>query len=298
MIDSVRTVLARLGPIKDRVVCRPLSADELESLEQEVGLSIPSALREYFDVVGLFQDLTLYGHSEYEVFMRVDEFPQARNYLVRNFGQPAEELFPFADDGAGNLIAAKEGPAQVKLFFADHETMEIKEIGPFPEWLSSIVDAAVAHGGSPNTQKKWHVQFSFRTATPAPILKVLRQFASVKLGEWSSEGVSAAGVRSSAASLTLGKKQLVLKKSEYHTWTQPMFSLDFDEPASLAAADSRIHQLDAAFRAAGLGYKLVDYGPLNMALADKELRDGRKRISKAGRDRIERADTKPWWKFW
>lgn len=288
MADSVRTILARLEPIKGTVVFRPLNAEELQSLEREVGLPIPSALREYFGVVGLFEDLTARGNSDYEVFTRLNEFREMRQFLVREFGPPAANLFPFAGDGAGDVIAVKEGPEQAALFFADHETHKIREIGPFSDWLSSVVAAALAHNGSPNSQKKWCVQFSFRAATPEPILEVLRQFASVQLGEWSSEVVSPAGVRSSSASLTLGTEKLLLKKSEYHTWTQPMFSLDFDEPATLSASESRIRRFDAAFRAAGLGYKLVDYGPLDMTLVDEALSEAGTRPSAS----------KPWWKFW
>ena len=43
-----------------------------------------------------------------------------------------------------------------------------------------------------------------------------------------------------------------------------MFSLDYSEPANLAASVSMIRKLDAEFRHADLAYKLVDYGPLSL----------------------------------
>ena len=42
MIESVRTNLARLEPIKDPVFRSPLAEEELTALEREVGLAIPS----------------------------------------------------------------------------------------------------------------------------------------------------------------------------------------------------------------------------------------------------------------
>jgi len=80
---------------------------------------------------------------------------------------------------------------------------------------------------------------------------------------------------------------LTLKKSEYWTWEQPMFSLTYREPVGLAASDSMIRKLDAAFRAAGLGYKLVDYGPLSLEwlpVEEEELGCQARR--------------KPWWRIW
>jgi hypothetical protein len=64
MFSSITAILERLEPAKDFVIRRPLTEQELESLEQQVGLPIPTELREYFSLVGLFQDLTVYGRSE------------------------------------------------------------------------------------------------------------------------------------------------------------------------------------------------------------------------------------------
>ena len=271
MPDSVRAILSRLEPISDRVVRRPLTEEELQALETAVGMPIPSCVRDYFSMVGLFQDLTAYGASEYEVLDRLDLFRENRKFLLKNFGAPAANLFPFAGDSAGNIITTSETTDGAMLSFADHETLKIKTIGSFCDWLSSVVEAALIKERPANTEKKWCIQFSFRVSSPDPILAVMRQFATVRLDDWSEPQISPANVHSSEAALVFGKEQLILNRSEYRTWEQPMFSFDYREPINLAASDSMIRKLDAAFREAGLAHKLIDYGPLSLDWADEEL---------------------------
>jgi hypothetical protein len=138
MSESVQKLLAKLEPIQQRVVRRPLNEEALASLEKETGLPIPTCLREYFKQVGLFQDLTTGGASEYELFERAEEFPSSRKFLMEHFGKAGAELFPFAGDGDGNIIAAARGRGCDDLFFADHETLELKEVGSFCDWLQVL----------------------------------------------------------------------------------------------------------------------------------------------------------------
>jgi len=164
MADSVQTILARLEPIKGTVVFRPLNAEALQSLEREAGLAIPSALREYFSVVGLFEDLTALGNSDYEVFTRLNEFREMRQFLVREFGPPAANLFLFAGDGAGDVIAVKEGPEQGYVVFCrsrdpqdqrDRSILGLVILGRgcsprsqrFPEQPKKVVCAVLLPGG-------------------------------------------------------------------------------------------------------------------------------------------------------
>jgi hypothetical protein len=138
-----------------------------------------------------------------------------------------------------------------------------------------------------NSEKKRCVEFTFRVPTAEPILQTLRRFGPTSLGAWSDKKVTAAGVETCQARLSLDSQELVLKKSEYATWTQPMFSFDYKEPATLPEETSKIRSLDEAFRRADLGYKLVDYGVLH--IEDKESEDLEPARETAG---------KPWWKFW
>jgi hypothetical protein len=284
MIESVRTNLARLEPINDRVFRSPMTEEELTAIERDVGMAIPSCVREYFRLVGLRQDLNSYQASEYEVFEHAGELLEQRQFLLKNFDSSAAALFPFAGDGAGNVVAAAQGKDCCTLFFADHETGKITEIGTFCDWLAKVVEAALKQERPLTSEKKWCVQFVFRVPTQAPIVHTLRQFGEVRVDAWSPKKVTRAGVETSEARLTLGSEELLFKKSEYYTWTQPMFSFNYDEPATVPQDRSKIRKLDEAFRAADLGYKLVDYGVLF-----KEDEDSQPRYESPG---------KPWWKFW
>jgi hypothetical protein len=294
MSSSIKATLERLEPVKDFVITRPLSEEELGTLEQQVGLPMPSELREYFSLVGLFQDLTAYGGSEYDVHERAEDLTLSRKFLVENFGREAARFFPFAGDGAGDEIAVVEVEGKLKLFFADHEAGKITEIGLFSEWLNGVVEAALQRRKPANSEKRWCVQFSFKTTHPEPIIEILQQFAPAKLGEWSNEKTMPSGVVTSEAPLTFGERELTLRKTDLrHPWGSPTFSFDFDEPVNRSLAESLIRRLDIAFRARNLGYKLVDYGPLAPGYGGDEgdtVEDKTDSESEAGK--------RAWWKFW
>ena len=209
MPDSVGNILDRLEPILDKVVRRPLVEKEIQTLEAAAGSPLPSCVRDFYRAIGLFQDLTAYGASEYEVFDRFDLFRKQREYLIANFGKSAVNLFPFADDGAGNIIAVAEEPAGDTIFFADHETHELRRIGSFCDWLSSVVDVALKQERPANSEKKWCVQFSFRVSGPEAILTVMRQFGTVSLREWSELRTLPSKVKTSEAALVFGNEQLI-----------------------------------------------------------------------------------------
>jgi SMI1/KNR4 family protein SUKH-1 len=264
MIETVRNTLARVESVKDRVFLSPMTEDDLVSLEREAGLAIPSCLREYLRFVGLRQDLTRFGTSDDEVFEQVferaEDFRLCRDFLTEHFGDAASPLFPFAHDGAGNYLAVAQGKDCCPLFFADHETLKIEELGTFCDWLAKVVEAALKVELPSNTEKEWRVQFSFCVADHHPILEALQRFGHAHLGPWTHKGVTDVGVASGEAPLTFGSRQLKLMRSEYHGWTEPMFAFDYDEPATVPTELSTIRKLDIAFRAPDLGYKLVDYG--------------------------------------
>jgi hypothetical protein len=264
MPDPIRRILSRLEPISDKVVRRPLAEEEILALEATVDMPLPACVRDYFRTIGLFQDLTAYGTADYEVFDHLDQFRKQREYLTANFDKSTVNLFPFADDGAGNVIAVAGGTENDTLFFADHETHELRRIGSFCDWLSSVVDAALNTERPANAEKKWCVQFSFRVSGPEPILTVIRQFGAVNMGEWSDPKTLPSKVNSSEAPLDFANEELILKRSQYHTWEQPMFAFDYSEPVDLPPSASVIRKLDASFQRAGLAYKLVDYRPLSL----------------------------------
>ncbi len=298
MSQSVRAILDRLEPVKDSIALRPLTENELNALEKQVGLAMPTAFRDYFAEVGLFQDLTLYGRSEYEVHSRAEDFVLMRKFLVENFGAAASKLFPFADDGAGNEIATAQVNGELRLYFADHETQYVTEIGLFSEWLSAVVETALRDPKASNDQKRWCVQFSFKTPQAEPIFEILRKFEPTTFGAWSEEEVMPSGVHVSEAPFTFGVQKLILTKSDSrHPWAHPNFSFSFDELATLLPSESLIRRLDIAFHDSNLDYKLVDYGLLVLKNAVDEANVEHGENSKVRGEKLK-SRKRRWWKFW
>jgi hypothetical protein len=261
MISRIDAAIAKLEPIKDRVLLRPLDEPEVIRLEGEIG-PLPSCLRRYYQRVGIFEDLTSYGASEFEVQHRFEAITDFAESLRDEVGDPS--AVPFGDDGAGNQIYVTPVTPCDRLFFFDRETRQVSEVGPFCEWLENTVAAALAtpDARAPNMTKRWYVQFSFEGPSEVPILSAFGRITDVSpSNDWRITGTSPANVTSAELPFLWGSQRLVLKRLTYPSWQFPHFFVDYSEPVLLPAAVSVIRVLDAMFEAdQSLRYKRVDYG--------------------------------------
>jgi hypothetical protein len=246
-------------------VRRPLSAAQVAELEAEIGMPAPPGVRAWLMSVGLYQDLTDDEDFDFIITNRAGELVEDRQALVAMLGpEKAAGLFPFADDGAGNTFAVRGDD----LLFVDDETGEVSRLGGFDEWMQRVVTAAAAH--SATVHKQWCVQFTFKTASVDSIFDAIRTAAVLEVDPvWSTTTKSPSGVQSASRAIRINGRLLTIIRSEYKAWTSPLFSFDWQEPAMTAPDDSLIAKLDAAFKARKeLGYKLVDYGPLDLDRED------------------------------
>jgi hypothetical protein len=260
--------LRTLQPLEahwDRIVRRPLSADELGTIERSVGLPIPACIRSYLQTIGLFTDLAT---VEIEPFDRLHEFGEQREYVVMLLGDDAAELFPIGHDGAGDVyVVPSADQDDPPILFVDHEICQlVPHLPHYTEWLARVVEQTL-NGLSvrlPNGRKSWHVQFTFSSATTEQVLAILRSVAPTRVvgSVWMASDVSPAEVRKSTLPIEFDGVPLVLGKLEHASWRQPLLFLDFREPVETSPRESRIRRLDELFRPAGLGYQLVDYGPM------------------------------------
>jgi hypothetical protein len=298
---DVPSILRRLEPYWDRIVRRPLSNEEIQAIEQEVGRPAPQCLRQFLGTLGLFQDAIP------EFFAQEQDLVEAARFLPELLGPQAEDFFPFADDGAGDYNALRIGDPEDQVYFIDHERRSAEPIGKtFQQWLAEMVEAALAGMSERRhvSEMKWAVQFSFRTSSIEPILAVLAEMGELSapragaagqaeertlrppakpvgllgrlLGrkpepasrppsdgfEWKCRGESPAGVHSWSLSIVWRGWPLEISRLDFPAWPVPMVSFDFHEPVSLAKHGSMIRRLDALFRASGLDYELCDYGPI------------------------------------
>src|SRR5262245_11298947 len=126
MTPSVSSILAPLDPHWDRIIRRPLSRGDVDDLQRQVGLPVPAPLKDFLMAVGLFQDLTYWQASPFEVFDSPARMESSRQFLCDVLPPKHHDLFPFGDDGAGNVFCLPTGrDVPCRLHFVDHQTRKV-----------------------------------------------------------------------------------------------------------------------------------------------------------------------------
>jgi hypothetical protein len=220
--------------------------------------------------VGLFQDLTSGKASPFEVYDSPAQIVSAREFLRELLPPNGQDLFPFGDDGAGNVFSlptGANGPCQ--FHFVDHETRKISKKKAFDVWLQDVV-ANVLKGirkRVPNEHKVWAVQFSLRGLSYDELKKLLAstgKFREIER-EWKNldEDDDDIDVKSSERQIELNGTRLKLGRMDCEDWDTPMFSIDMRESLAKGLEASQIRQLNTLFKEKCPGYRQVDYGPLD-----------------------------------
>jgi len=266
-------ILAPLDALPN-VVRRPFTAQAIADLEAGVGMSAPLGVRAWLTRVGLFQDVTDRADIDFQLLGSPDAIIGSSRAIGQILGPDgAAGLFPFGDDGAGDVVAVRpRTDGSDELVSVDHETGKISSEGRFEDWLSRVVQAAIDAPTSAS-DKQWCVQFSFKTVGIGAIFDAMRTIAAVEVNEdaWSAAATSPAGLRQDKLPFRLDGHPLTLSRLRYDGWITPIFSFDFQESAFVPPEQSLIAILDATFRARrDLGYTLVDYGPLDVNVSDEE----------------------------
>ncbi|MCA9907924.1 MAG: SMI1/KNR4 family protein [Anaerolineae bacterium] len=271
MSRLVRQVLAPLDPYWDRIARRPLTAHSLARLEQGVGLALPDCLREYLEHVGMFQDLTYVEDNRIFVFETIPEYEAARSDLLDGlYGEIDMKLLPFGYDGAGNvfaLLASGGEDADIFLLRQDIPEAQATEM-TFSGWLGEVVRNTLAtiESRTPNKQKSWRVQFTFRGGDFDSILQVMGQVERTALGsEWQHVETSQTGVIKSTAQVWFARQPLHVRRLEYPEWVSPWYFIDMTEPLEVNGTISTIQRLDDLFNEQIPGYGFINFGAVDQA---------------------------------
>jgi hypothetical protein len=266
---TVREILAPLDPHKDRIVRTPMTDAEIDELERQAGVPVPTPFREYLKEIGLFQDLT-WGASPIEVYDRVDEFARARRFLDELLPGKHGDLLPFGEDGAGNYFAlGSGGGAPYRIHFVDHETQKVSKQKPFEDWLQAVVAKALRgiKRRPPNERKAWCVQFSLPNLTFEDLRALLSTCGTVRDidADWTNRKGKPSDVITSERRFELEGEALKALRLEYKDWSGPQLSFDMRERLVDGPVPSRIRQLHRLFQQKCPGYRLVDYGALDVS---------------------------------
>lgn len=268
MSTSVKEILAPLDPYWDRIIRQPLTQEAVDDLEQQVGLPVPTPLRDFLMSVGLFQDLTSWKVSPIAVYDRRSQFIDTRRYLCKFLPAKYQNLFPFGDDGAGNVFALpSETDGPWRIHFVDHETRKVSRRKEFEVWLQSVVKKVLRgiRRRVPNEFKVWSVQFCFHNTSFEELAGVLESTGSFTQidTDWNNFNTSSAGVTSSDRLVELEGEEIRIGRLEYSGWDGPILSFNLREPLADGLEHSRIRGFDTLFKEQFAGYGFVDYGPLD-----------------------------------
>jgi len=256
---------ARLAPIQDYVVLRPMQLEELKIFESKLRHELPRCLRHYYEKVGLFEDLTHYGSCDYETYERIETIIEFTEWLPEALRK--DITIPFGQDAVLDEIYVVAATPCDQMYSYDRHADKIHPLGNFCDWFEQTVNRALStiDHRPPNSQKRWCVQFAFECSSEAPVLAAFATLAELTnvSSQWRVIGTSRSNVTSAELTYTWDKKHLVLHRSTCPEWKQPRFFVDYSEPVLLYPERSVIRQLHAAFEKAGtFRYERIDYGPL------------------------------------
>ena len=273
-MPSIREILTPLEAHSDRIIRTPLTSEQVDHLERELALTIPACFREYLLQVGLFQDLSYWGASPFQLSDRTQHIIDDRRFLRELLAGKHDDLLPFGHDGAGNYFAlATSGGEPYRIHFVDHETRKVSKQKPFEDWLQGVVAKAVrgAKRRPPNERKVWAVQFSLPDLSWEDLKSILSKAGKVRDldADWKNFETSPADVTSSEREFEFDGEALRAVRMEYEHWNGPRLSFDMQEKLIGGPVPSRIRTLDRLFQQNCPGYRLVDYGPLD----SKHLKD-------------------------
>jgi hypothetical protein len=267
MSSFTKQVLSQLDGNWDVIAHRPLTMQAIDTLEARTNLRLPECLRDYLAQVGLVQDLTQGGSNRIIPFDSVSEWVAACQDVRDGLYDTVDvRLFPFARSPQGDLFALyPQGEHDAQIYKLDQNTlMLIPTNFTFCGWLDMIVRSALADvkRRTPNEQKSWSVQFTFRSTSLDEIIAIMQEVGDVSLlnEPWDMPSESAIDVHKTVIDLDFEGHLLHIKQLHHGAWVAPWHFIDMSEPLTTPSPQSLIQQLDDRFSARLSGYGLISHG--------------------------------------
>ncbi len=259
MEDTYTDILLKLEPYKDKAFYFPLTDNEVDNLEKQIGQRFPAYFKKFLLTFGIRQDFV------FELFTREQDFVTEHNYLPKSL---QKHFVPIGSSSAGSdtwLIKAKSEEQKIYEFWHEGNGELTTLDFSFKELIErNIVELSELYDRKPfNKDKNWCVQFAITTTNESLLLKTLD---SHQTKGWADAEISSAGVYTYNTEIEIASKKIRLGRQEYKAWKKPTYYFNWKEPAYQIGVGSFIRTLDKKLTKAFKGYKLIDYGIL--ALAD------------------------------
>ncbi len=262
MKTDIQNIITRLKPYRDRVLCCPLTTEQIMDLEVKLNISFPDSFREFLALVGIFQDLCP------ELLETQADFEFEREFILRTTKTKPEMYFAFARDGYGNLQLLKDRMFQEEIIFKlSHASGRVRATKvTFLQFVDKAVTKTIKRYKKLklNTEKKWCVQFAFQCRSEIEVFETLQKHFTLERidSPWSSPDISPAEVTKRSMKFVLDGIICILEKLEHNSWPSPNFFFNMEEPVLQVQKYSRITKLHETLTASRLDYKLVNYGIL------------------------------------
>jgi hypothetical protein len=259
MAESLKPFLKPL--LSQGVACprNPLSARELDLLESKVGVRIPKLLRQLYGLLGLAPPPLVGGEPYMQLYENVREIVAARRFIEELLGDKVADLFPFADDGAGNYYALLGSSKDDRIRFIDHEVPSVTKKISFLAWLHWTIKDKLdlqEEGTKIDARRVKYMDFWIYGRKLDEILAAMSQCGAVgKVGrESKKKKIPRSQNTQCRRRVDFDGLPLTIVLTEYATDHPHLHHFYLSEPCDLPKNKSIVRQLDQAFAKAFKDY--------------------------------------------
>lgn len=248
MLDFQR-IKERLVKIEDYVFFMPLTIEEINALQEEIGTIFPTYYKEFLLNFGFQQDLVQ------GLFTDKEEFIEQNSYLEEDMSN----YLGIGDNGGeGFWMIKTDKEDNQRIYNWVDDEIEKTDF----EFIDLIEHSlAVLEVGDvfllKNSEKSWCVQFAITTADEQRLFSTL----GIKpLGEWKYNGVSEAGVDEYSIEIDLNTEVLTMKKLKINNSPTSGYFFNYKENIDSVKQEGKINKWSALLRKDFPEFYLIDYG--------------------------------------
>jgi hypothetical protein len=224
----------------ENYVLDPINADEMDSIEQQMGRKIPSKLRNIVSKVGFLQN-AIGGN-----------WPQSTSEFIEMQESIPAGHVAFMNDGAGNYYVVS--PENTLLLW-DHEMGElVHEDSEFTSFINEFL-----RDPEPIDELSWHVQMAFDATDDQVVLSTLSEHFDIQvIVDWKFKDTSPAGVSTYLLQIKVVDQETLISKQIYDGWGHDIYYLNMVIPINEIAKHKDIFKAMESNQL--LKFKLVNYG--------------------------------------
>lgn len=248
MIDFQK-IKERLVAVEDYVFYMPLTIEQVEALQKEVGTTFPTYYKDFLLNFGFQQDLVQ------GLFTDKDEFIEQNSYLEEDM----TDYLGIGDNGGEDFWIIKTDKINNQRIYNwiddEIEKTDFEFIDLIEYSLAALEDEDVFF--LKNSEKSWCVQFAVTTLDEQKLFSVLE---AKPLGEWKHNGVSEAGVEEYILDIDLNGEVLTINRLKNDNSSAASYYINYRENVDSVKREGKINKWSALLKENFPEFYLIDYG--------------------------------------